>query len=349
MATNNLINHYNKRALKGIAEELKAPTTFLLKTFFNNIEEFASDTVDLDIYKGKRRTAAYVRRAEQGQLIDKLGFSTRTFKPPYLKPKTPITPEDIQKRMPGDAIYDNSKSLAPALQNFVNRQIIDQNDMITRNEELQAKQALFDGKVTALDEKGEILAEIDMQRDSDLIYQVGTLWNAGSPLMIKDLTVARRLSQKLSGFNPRLVIMGRDAIDVFMSDDTVRKTLSTDWAKRGQLVWDFREDGAIWHGMVDGFDIWSYEEYIINPATGDEEELIPPKKVLIGSPGARATRTYGMVAIGNTDGTFTTEATARAVDIYGEKDPASTIVQTHSAPLMVTNHPDAYAVLTVLT
>jgi len=349
MPANSLINHYDKRALKGFAEELLVPNTFLVKTFFRDMEEFASEAVDLDLYKGKRRVGAYVKRRAEGQLVDKIGYSTKTFNPPYLKPKTPITPGDIQKRQAGQFLYDNSSNLSSAVEDFVARQINDLDNIITRNEELQAMQALFNGIVTALDVDGNTLATIDYGRDAALSYTVSTLWDAGTEDPLKDCRAARRLVQQKSGFTPRLVLMGSDAADAFLASSEVQGQLSKDWSARGNLAYDMREDGGIWLGHADGFDFWSYDEYIIDPADSTEKLLVPSKKVLIASPNARATRTYGSIEVADFEGNLTIEAAARYVDMYGEKDPASTIVQVHSAPLMVTNHPDAYATLTVLT
>jgi hypothetical protein len=113
------------------------------------------------------------------------------------------------------------------------------------------------------------------------------------------------------------------------------------------MTYDFRDDGAIWLGFVDGMDIWMLEDFVVNPATGVEGYLIPAKKVLIAG-AAPATRVYGSVEIGSETG-ITVEATARYVDVYGAKDPAGVTIQIHSAPLLVTNHPDAYSAITVLT
>jgi len=56
---------------------------------------------------------------------------------------------------------------------------------------------------------------------------------------------------------------------------------------------------------------------------------------------------YGSIAA-QVNGQFITDATSRFIDMWGEKDPAATIIQVHSAPLIVTNVPDAYALVTVL-
>jgi hypothetical protein len=351
MATNNLINHYDRRGLGEIAEELKTPTTFLVDTFWNDADEFATKDVDYDIYSGKRRTAPAGYRNEEGAHVNKLGFTTRTFTPLTYKPKKTITPDDILKRAPGGVIYDNSGNLAPQIQNFVAREINDLDEMITRSEEFQAKQALFDGSITYYDkDRNSVGPAISMQRNANLSYTLTTEWDDSGTDPLADLREARRRINLYSGFMAQTVLLGYEAMDKFMNVAAVYNSLSKDWSKRGELAYDMRDNGGIWLGMVDGFDIWTYEGYIINPSSGTEELIIPSKKVLVTSLNARQTKLYGAVAIEDNDGNLIIEATARYVDMYSAgKDPAGTMIQVHSAPLMARQHPNADAILTVLT
>lgn len=341
------ISIYDKRALMQMSEELKQPTRFLTTTFFNAAEEFASATVDLDIYKGKRRTAAYVKRVQEGNHVEKIGYETKTFAPPVLKPKKVITASDLQKRMPGQFIYDNASSLTPAVEQYIAREIAELNGMIERNEEWQAKQALFDGAITFYDENQNLILTIDFGRDSALVQTITTKWDNTAADPLRDLREYRRLIQQKSGFAGRRVLMGADAADEFLANEAVQKTLSKDWSTRGNIAYDMRDQGGIWLGYADGFDFWAYEDFIIDPSTGSETAIVPAKKVLISSD-APATRVYGSVEVG-TDTGMIIEANARYIDIYGQKDPAGVVLQIHSTPLLVPNHIDSYAVLTVLT
>ncbi len=349
MAHDNLISHFDLRARQGLAEELLPPTTFLIQTYFNDVEEFASDNVDLDIVKGKRRTAAYVRRAEKGSLVDAIGFETRTIKPPYLKPKIIITGSDLQKRAPNGVIYDDSNTLNPAVQKYVAMQTNDLDSMITRNEELQAMQALFDAKVVARDIDGAVLREIDYDRDAALAFAASPLWTPSAGTILADCRKARRLISQKSGFRADTVLMGQEAADAFLANTDVQQALSKDWSGRGEIQFEMRDNGGIWMGAADGFDFWTYEEFIIDPADDVEKLLIPPKEVLVSQPRARATRVYGVTeTVDNATGMLNLVATPRFIDMYGEKDPAGTAVQVHSAPLLVTNHVNAYAVITAV-
>ena len=94
------ISIFDRRYMLAALEELRVPSTFFVKKFFANQVEFDTAHVDVDIYKGKRRVAAYVNPRAQGQAVDRIGYSTYTYEPPYVKPKMATTAEDMLKRMP---------------------------------------------------------------------------------------------------------------------------------------------------------------------------------------------------------------------------------------------------------
>lgn len=344
---NKIVNFYDRRALLDMAQELKRPTTFLTKTFFSRIEEFATASVDLDIRKGKRRAAAYVRRRAEGNLYEKQAFETNTFTPPYLKPKVVITPSDLRKRIPGESLFVNGgQELSTLAQDFIAEQIADIDEqIIIAAIEVQAKQALFDGVVTCYDEKGQVLATVNFDRHADLTYteQAGDLWSAGTANIAESGRRASRLIRKHSGFGTQMAIMGADAAAKFFTDANLQKALSKDWSARGGLAYDLRPNGGVWCGYADGIDYWTYDEWYVDPSDGVEKQLIPAKKVLYAAANAPASQVFGALEL------VDQSMGARAIQTYTIDDPQAAVFQIHSAPLCVTKHPNAYAVVTVLT
>ena len=81
------ISVFDTRTMLEALEMLREPKTFLLNTFFKGQNEFPTESVDIDIYKGKRRVAVYVNPKGAGQVVDRTGYKTNTYKPPYVKPK----------------------------------------------------------------------------------------------------------------------------------------------------------------------------------------------------------------------------------------------------------------------
>ena len=345
MANTVLSNYYDRRALISVAEILKKPKTFLTATFFRNSQEFSTKNVDVDVYEGKRRIAAYVRRGSEGQLIEKRGFKTNAFEPPYLKPKIVITMDDLRKRVPGESIFSDGR-IMPEAEAFIAAKIDEiDTDIIARNIEIQSKQAMYDGAVTAYDENNAILAQISFNRNDLLTYQeqAADLWSAATADMSASARRASRLTSQHGGSPINFALLGSDAATYFLKNTEVRLGVSKDWSSRGQLAYDLRDNGGIWLGMLDGVDYWTYDEYSINPATGVEELLIPAKKVLYTNINSPRSILYGGLEL------KAQPMGARGVKVYEVDDPEGTIVQVHCAPLCCDHHPNNTAVVTVLT
>lgn len=339
-----VVNYYDRRSLIAVEDELKKPLTFLSSKFFPNIKEFATEAVDVDIYKGKRRAAAYSKRNEPGATYTKVGFETNPFTPPYLSPVVSIFPSDLRKRVPGESLFVNGQ-LDLRAQDYIGSQIdeVDQN-VIQAAIEVQCMQALFDKSVKCYDKDGNLIKTITYDYDSSIHYSVSAArrWSAADVVILDEGKVARRLSQKLSGFRTDIALVGSDAEAYFSSNDLLQKSLSKDWSSRGKLAYDLSDNGGVWLGYAEGIDYWSFDEYYIDPADSTEKLVVPSKKVLYGSSKAIGSICYGALEL--TDQIMG----ARAIKTWAENNPEVSNFQIHSSPLAVLHHPNAFIVATVL-
>jgi hypothetical protein len=341
------ISLFNTRTMLQALEELRTPNTFLLRKFFTTQRECPTKSVDIDIYKGKRRVAAYVNRRAQGQSIDRIGYSTHTYDPPYLKPKMVTTVDDLLTRLPGENVYS---PMSPEQRANVQlgKDLAELDSIITRSEELQAKQALFDGKIEVHDVDGnDVVDDIDFQRSAthtiDLTATGEVSWDESGAQPLKDLRTWRRLNLQDSGLSSDIVIMGSDAVDTFLGNAEVQEKLDNYRMELGQLVMEAQELGVTYIGRIEGLDIYSYDEWYIDPSTGTEGALVPANKVLVGSTKARCERVYGAIDDAS-NGVF---AVARYPKTWVENDPSVRFLQLHSAPLLVPVQVDAFTVATV--
>ena len=344
-----MISIFDLRTMLAALEELRTPNTFLLRKFFTAQRECPTKAVDIDIVKGKRRVAAYVNRRSQGQTVDRLGYRTDTYEPPYLKPKMITTVEDLFKRQPGEVVYSGNMSPQQRASIQLGKDLAELDSIITRSEELQAKQALFDGKVEVHDIEGhDIVDDIDFQRSGshtiDLTATGEVSWDESGALPLEDIRTWRRLNLQDSGVSSDICIMGSDAVDEFLQNEDVRKKLDNNRMNFGQIIMEAQELGVTFVGHIEGVDYYAYDEWYIDPSTGVEGAMVPAKKILLGSTRARCERVYG--AIDDVDnGVF---AVARYPKTWTENDPSSRILQLHSAPLCVPVQVDAFVVATVL-
>jgi len=98
------IDIFNTRTMLAALEQMKRPKTFLLDMFFRAVSTSNTKYVDVDIVKGKRRLAAFVSPVIAGKPVEKRGFTTKSYAPPYIKPKLLTTADDLLNRLPGEAL-----------------------------------------------------------------------------------------------------------------------------------------------------------------------------------------------------------------------------------------------------
>ena len=328
--------------------------SFLRDRYFSNKKTFNTATVDIDIKgPGKRSLAPFVNPRIGGTLDLRNGFKTSTYRPAFIAPYRVCTAEDAMQRLPGEQLYSgrspNERAAAILAQ--------DLNEMdkeITRTEEVMCAQALTTGKILI---KGEGVDEyLDFWKDLSSAEKpagtVSTLWTAAGADPLSDLrTACRNIAQK-SGLTPVEMIAGSKAIDALLKslkgDNTALNSRRIDL---GQIDPRELEDGVSYVGALrlPNLDIFTYDEYYYDVATGKEKPMIPEDSVLIACRGVKTTRAYGLVDIineANNTHQFV-EGDRVASSWLQRSNPAGRIVQLKSAPLMIVNEPLGFYILKV--
>lgn len=328
--------------------------SFLRDRYFSNKKTFNTATVDIDIKgPGKRSLAPFVNPRIGGTLDLRNGYKTTSYKPAFVAPYRVCTAEDAMQRLPGEQLYSgrspNERAAAILAQ--------DLNEMdkeITRTEEVMCSQALTTGKITI---KGEgVDDEVDFWADLASADKpkstVSTLWTASGADPLSDLrTVCRTISQK-SGLTPVEMIAGSKAVDALLNalkcDNSALNSRRIDL---GQINPRELEDGVSYVGALrlPNLDIFTYDEYYYDVATGTEKPMIPEDSVLIACRGVKTTRAYGLVDIineANNTHQFV-EGDRVASSWLQRSNPAGRIVQLKSAPLMIVNEPLGFYILKV--
>lgn len=327
------IDMFDTRTMIPMLSEMKPAQSFLLDRYFSDTREFDTKKVDIDVYVGKRRVAPFVHPKIGGKTVERSGYRTDTFEPPEVSPDMVTTAEDILKRSAGETIY-NAKSPDERAAEQLGRDLAELDDMITRREEAMAAEALFKGQVTV---KGDGYDEVIKfwQGDSTDPYVAlgaGDRWNEDTSDPLGFLRKSRRQIIQNSGVNPVDVIMGTDAIEAFIGNSSVNKKLDNRRIDMGIIDPSNLPGGVTYWGYdkASGLDIWTYDEWYIDPESGLEVPMVPEKEILIGSPNVRTTRMYGCV-VDVDKGSFALPRVP--VSWTQRKNPAGRIVQLKSKPL----------------
>ncbi|WP_100406667.1 major capsid protein [Bacillus solitudinis] len=342
------INIYDTRTMLAAIEMRKPVHTFLKDTFFSTPKTFTSEHVDVDYYKGRRRLAPFVSSRVAGKVMDREGFTTKTFKPASIKPMRIITGDDINKRSLGENIY-SAKNPDQRAAELLAQDLSDIDEAISRREEWMVSQILFTGQVEIKGEGIERTLDFDFTNKTTLS---GTaLWSDAGSDPIANLKQWRTTVIQNSGITPDRVIMASDVVDSFIGHEKVKDVMDNRRIVLGQINPTTLPNGVTYIGSISslGLDIYSYDEWYFDEVANSEQPMIPSGKLMLGSTRARSSMLYGAVTLTNakTDN-FTTYEGERIPDSWIQKDPAARFLQIHSRPLPVPHEVDSWYVATVL-
>lgn len=326
-------------------EQMLVPKSFLLDTFFSKQEQSLTKYVDIDIVKGNRKLAPFVRPIDQGKVVERLGYTTKSFEVPYIKVKMKSNAQEHLQRAAGQTIYVGSSPAKRAAEQH-GKDLAYLQDLVARREEEMASQALQTGKVVVVGDS--INAEIDF--GSSVVPQnASTMWEQNNSDPIKDLrTWVRTLSQR-SGIMPDICVMGFDAITEFLDDAKVQKLIDLRRVDIGQINPSLLPSGASFVGTlrVPGLtlDLYGYDESYTDSA-GDTQYFVHPKKIIIGSTKARTARHYASIQDIKFGGLVPVRWFPKS---WEEEDPSIQWLLLQSAALPCLHQPDAFICGTVVT
>ena len=319
---------------------MRPPQTFLRDTFFAPVERFDTEEVELDIRKDKRRLAPYVRPTEASKLMERIGYTTRRYKAPYLKPKMVTTAADLLKRPFGANPYQPTPSPVQRAAARLGEDIMELWESVLRRQEANCAEALLTGLVTV---KGDTIDEqIDYLMDGNHIITLAgaDLWTDPASDPLADIRVWIRMILQKTGKRARACIMGNDVHKAFENHAKVQSIL--DVRRINNVVEIDRNNeglppGAEYVGKAEGVKFYVYDEWYIDPATGLETQMIPDNKLILGCTDARTSKLYG--AIQDDDSLVPVEYFPTS---WKEKDPPRRYVMIQSAFMPGLHQPDCF-------
>jgi len=341
------IDLFDTRTLLPMLEVMKPAKTFLLDTFFRQVEQSTTEFVDLDVMVGKRRLAPFVHPKMKGKQVERIGWKTQSFKPPYIKPKMATTACDLLKRRPGEIIYQNGISMAERAAEQVAKDLATLQEMAIRREEWMASKALIDGQVPIQGDGIDALLDFQMPAEhrSPITDQTGLdAWENSASDPLKNLREYSRLIEKATGLVPDVLILGQDVVDNFLTNTEVRQSLDTRRIEMGQIDPRALPNGASFLGTLKhpALDVYSYNEWYLDGST--LEPMVEPKRIILGSTRARAARHYAAIR-----DLMVTGAVRWFPKSWEEMDPSVRWIMVQSAPVTALHQANAFVSAQVVT
>lgn len=338
---------FSTHVLAKVVENLPTPSSFLLDTFFPNVQTSDKEEIFFDVTDSKPRITPFVSPLLPGKVVDGNGYQTKSFKPAYVKDKRRFDANIPYKRVAGEVI-GGSLSPAQRYERALATTLQDQLDNLTRREEVMAAEILRTGQVVVSGD-GYPANTVSFGRDAALTKALvgSNTWASSGSKPLDNLEDWAADIQNKSGTVAKTVVMDPEAWKIFRSNASVEKyldyrrgtsnTLNTDPFVRG------KDSKARYVGSIGDFDIYVYNDSYINDK-GVLTNLLPSKTVILGAKdGLEGTRCYG--AIHDEKANWT--ATRYFTKSWVEEDPSVRWLLLQSAPLVVPYRPNACLCATI--
>lgn len=336
---------YDTVALIAVVENLKPPSRFLLDMFFPNVATSDTEFVAIDVFNGKRRLAPFCSPLVQGKLVEGIGYTTTEFKPAYVKDKRHFDPKRAVRRAIGERI---GGTMAPMerVQANLGFELQDQIAMVNRRLEWMAASALALGTITVAGDGYETTV-ITFGRDAGqtLTLSGGNRWGQSGVSPMANIETWSATMLKNSGLVVTDVVFTVGAWDEFKKDTTLLSVLQQ---TGGVVPRDVNipmmapEAGGQYMGTINGYRLWRYSEWYVDPADNVEKPMIADNTVILCSTALQGAQAFASIM----DEEFNYQALPYAPKSWLEKDPAVRWLMMQSAPLVIpTNVNGSFAVV----
>lgn len=331
---------YSTAALSGVIYRLRPLPTFFLDTFFPQVQVSDKEEIYFDYVEEKPRITPFVHPMRAGKLIENVGYTTKSFKPAYVKDKRVHVPTKAIKRRPGEALL-GSLSPEQRLAAVLADDLAEQKKMLHRRFELMAAEAIIYGTQTVKGDGIDML--VDFQRDASLtVTLAGTAkWddstNQDRGQQIEDWD---QLLLDTAGVNAEFIIMDRKAWKLLKNDPTFKARLTQPNVAVQPKVEALpmkAVEGVSFKGWYGEFPVYVYSHTYIDAYDGLTKNAMPDNTVIMASTKVDGVRHFG--AIQDLDAGL--QPLEYFVKSWTEHEPSQRILLAQSAPLMVPYRPNA--------
>lgn len=323
---------FTTNTLNMIVQDLRVPAAGFAARYFGQVQTFDTEEIHFDIDNKPRRIAPFVSPLVAGRVVRSRGFQTSTFKPAYVKDKRVFTPNRALKRTMGESIGGGAISPEQRIQLLVVQDLQDQLEMIERRLEWMAAQVMLNGAVTISgDDYPTTNVDFGRNPGNTVVLTAGNKWSDAGVNPLDDLqTWSDNMLQRV-GVPMTDVVMTVDVWKVFRKNSFVVQRLDR---MRGNSTIQqdaAAQEGLVYQGTIDGFNIYTYSGWYVDPATGTETSYLPAGTV-IGAAGqaVEGVRNYGAILDHDS-----LQAVPYFTKSWLENDPSTRYLLTQSAPLLV--------------
>jgi hypothetical protein len=219
------VDLFSDAVLNRVVPELKTTPRYLLDTYFPQQETFQTEEIFFDIESKKFRLSPFVSPLVEGQIVESLGYTAKSFKPAYIKDKRQWNPNRAFRRTIGEGI---GGTMSPEERQRAQLRIDmqDQIDMLNNRLEWMAAKILTTGAVTISGEKYPTqVVSFGRTAGHTVVLTGGNKWDQTGINPWENLITWSETVFAQSGVMPRRVTMDPKAWALFRTNAEVREDL----------------------------------------------------------------------------------------------------------------------------
>ncbi len=336
---------YSTYYLNRLITRLVPKTRYFRDRFFPVEVKSDKEEIYFDENQDNRIGAApFVHPLVEAPMFRDEGYSTKSYKPAYIKEKTGITSDDGNDRLPGED-FGGELTLMQRAELRLIQKTTRLYERLRVREELMALEVVKTGKLTIKGDGFDTV--IDFKRDPGLTKKLTAdkSWtNPVLPMSSFFESIQREVASKnLNQSRPRKVIMGIDAFDLFRANAEVQKMMPDYMRLVADLSLKLTPEDSSFENLIHKGHFGNTEIWVHEGKTDQKNLDIGPKEVLFTCDNIQGVRHYG--AIRDLKGGL--KAQRVFVKSWEIEDPSQRIVLLQSAPLFVTYDPNTAALVTV--
>ncbi len=319
--------------LQGVVRALPQPKLGFAAKYFTRVVESADAEIHFDVEGTDLRMAPFVSPLVPGKIVEGTGFATKTFRPAYIKDKTPFTAARALTRRLGEQIggeFDPEQRLALDVATELSEKLL----RLERRLEWMAVQALYNGRVTVQgDQYPTTVVDFGRAPGNTVVRTSGNKWGDSGVSPIEDLHQWSGMAETpISDY-----YMTRDAYTAFRKDPDTWKRLEL---MRGSSTLDtdaVLSRDLVLMGMIDGFRIWVIPAINVTNEDGSTSPLVPDGTVIgVADAYFEGVRHFGAIQDVNN-----LKPGSYFVKSWVEEDPSVRYLMLQSAPLLVPYRPNS--------
>lgn len=347
---------YSTTSLVAIIRSLRVRSSFLLDTYFGGyFPPDGNEGITFDVEDDVLGVAPFCSPFVAGKPVRERGFTTKEFKPAYVKPHMALDPRRPIRRQMGEQIAGNLS----AAEREEARVAMGFNDLMTisyRRLELMAAEVMTTGKLVVSGEGYDTPVELDFGRKATHTKALLTTarWGEDGVSPVTDVEDWVQEVAEESGVQPDKITMTRDGFRLYRADPLFEKMIDT--TQRGStasvdiaLAKDAQKGVLVGTIGAGGPELWVHNA-VYKDAAGDLQRMLPDFSVVIGSshPEANQSRHFGTVIdpeLGYESEQLIDPETGTMIEFapktWTTPNPGKRWLMVQSAPLVALTRPNA--------